>query len=106
MMNTPNLNINPFGDTEVDYPARVVMKAITYSRERRSAFPTYTEEDQKSAIMGVLVSLGLGATNWKKKDSKAGKYVSHSFTVAIKSGAQLEKLYVMLNDLDVVKMLL
>jgi len=94
----------PFGDTEVNYPTRVAMKAITYSRELRSAFPT--EEDQKSAITGVLDSLGLEAYDWKKKNSKGGKYVSHSFTVTITSADQLEKLYVMLNDLDVVKMLL
>ena len=98
MMNTPSLNNNPFGNTEVDYPARVVMKAITHSK--------YSEDDQRTAIRAVLVSLGLGATNWKKKNSKAGKYVSHSFTVAITSGTQLKKLYTMLNDLDVVKMLL
>lgn len=94
-MNRPN---SPFGDTEVDYPARVVMKAITHS--------TYSEEDQRTAIAAVLVSLGLGATDWKKKKSKEGKYVSHSFTVAITSSAQLEKLYGMLNNLNVVKMLL
>jgi len=97
-MNRPYGESSPFGDTEVNYPARVVMKAITHS--------TYSEEDQKTAITAVLVSLGLGASDWKKKESKAGKYVSHSFTVAITSGAQLEKLYTMLNDLDVVKMLL
>lgn len=94
-MNRPN---NPFGDTKVDYPARVAMKAITHN--------TYTIRDQKSAITGVLVSLGLKAFDWKKKESNAGKYVSHSFTVKITSGTQLEKLYILLNDLDVVKMLL
>jgi len=25
-MNGPNINNNPFGDTKVDYPARVAMK--------------------------------------------------------------------------------
>ncbi len=97
-MNTPNFENNPFGDTEVDYPARVVMKAITHN--------TYTIKEQKSAITGVLDSLGLKAFDWKKKESNAGKYVSHSFTVKIARGDQLEKLYILLNDLDVVKMLL
>ncbi len=88
----------PFGDIEVNYPARVVMKAITHS--------TYPEENQRAAIKAVLASMGLGTSDWKKKTSNAGKYVSHSFTVAITSSAQLEKLYNMLNNLDVVKMLL
>ncbi|MCK5200276.1 MAG: DUF493 domain-containing protein [Spirochaetales bacterium] len=94
----PNIDNNPFGDTKVDYPARVAMKVITHS--------TYTIKDQKSAITGVLDSLGLKTFDWKKKESNAGKYVSHSFTVKITRGDQLEKLYILLNDLDVVKMLL
>ena len=105
-MNRPNSENNPFGGADVDYPARVAMKVITYNREHRSAFPTYTEEEQISAVTGVLDSLGLEDSDWKKKESKAGKYVSHSFAVTITSGDQLEKLYVMLNALDVVKMLL
>ncbi len=97
-MNHPDVETNPFGDTEVDYPARVAMKARTYS--------TYTEDEQKSAIRGVLDSLGLEASDWKKKNSNEGKYVSHSFAATITSSAQLEKLYSMLKDLDEVKMLL
>ena len=88
----------PFGDTEVDYPAKVVMKAITYS--------TFSEHEQLSAITVVLKEMNLHASDWKKKESNAGKYVSHSFTVTITSADQLEKLYIMLNDLDAVKMLL
>ncbi len=102
-MNHPSIDNNPFGDTEVEYPARVVMKVITFSRGRRSATPT---DDNKSAIKGVLEILQLNASDWKKKNSNAGKYVSYSFVVTIKDADQLEKLYTMLNDLDVVKMLL
>ena len=102
-MNGPNINNNPFGDTKVDYPARVAMKAITFSRGRRSAPPI---DDNKSAIISVLDKLQLEAFDWKKKNSNAGKYVSYSFSVTILDADQLEKLYVMLNDLDVVKMLL
>ncbi len=74
------------------------MKAITFN--------TYTEEEHKVAIEGVLKLLDLKSNDWKKKNSNAGKYVSYSFAVTIKDADQLEKLYVMLNDLDVVKMLL
>lgn len=97
-MNLPNSESNPFGDVLVDYPARVVMKAITYS--------TYTVGDQQSAITGVLDSLELKSFDWKQKNSKAGKYISHSFTVTITNSDQLKNVYVMLNNLDVVKMLL
>ena len=97
-MKFPNVNSNPFGDTEVDYPARVAMKAITFS--------TFTEEEHKDAINGVLKILMLKASDWKKKNSNAGKYVSYSFIVKIVNADQLEKLYIMLNNLDVVKMLL
>ncbi len=102
-MNAPNMSSNPFGDTEVEYPVRVAMKAITFSRGRRSATPT---DNNKSAIEGVLEILQLEASDWKKKNSNAGKYVSYSFAVKILNADQLEKLYAMLNDLDVVKMLL
>ncbi|MDA3941106.1 MAG: DUF493 domain-containing protein [Spirochaetia bacterium] len=97
-MNRPNLNNNPFGDTEVDYPVRVAMKVITYSN--------FTEEEHKTAIIGVLDILQLLSSDWKKKNSSAGKYVSYSFSVTVQFAEQLEKLYKMLNDLDVVKMLL
>lgn len=97
-MNTPNFQNNPFGDTEVDYPARVVMKAITFSN--------FSEEEHKNAITDVLNLLKLKASEWKKKSSNAGKYVSYSFTVTITNNEQLKKLYTMLNDLEVVKMLL
>ena len=65
-MNRPNSENNPFGGADVDYPARVAMKVITYNREHRSAFPTYTEEEQISAVTGVLDSLGLEDSDWKK----------------------------------------
>jgi putative lipoic acid-binding regulatory protein len=89
---------NPFGDAEVKYPARVAMKAIT--------FGTFTEEEHKNAINGVLEILHMDSSDWKKKNSNAGKYVSYSFTVVIINADQLEVLYTMLNDLDLVKMLL
>ena len=89
---------NPFGNTELDYPTWVVMKAITFS--------TFTEEEHKAAIIGVLDELILEASDWKKKNSKAGKYVSYSFNVEILDKIQLEKMYTMLNDLEVIKMLL
>ena len=99
-MNHPNA---PFGDTKVNYPARVAMKAITFSRGSRSAPPT---DDNKSAIEGVLEILKLEASDWKMKNSNAGKYISYSFAVTILDADQLTKLYTILNDLDVVKMLL
>ncbi|MCK5673776.1 MAG: DUF493 domain-containing protein [Spirochaetales bacterium] len=94
----PKINNNPFGDTELNYPARVAMKAITFN--------TYTEKEHKDAIKDVLKVLDLKSSDWKKKNSNAGKYVSYSFAVKILNADQLEKLYAMLNDLDVVKMLL
>lgn len=97
-MISPGINNNPFGDTELKYPVRVAMKAITYS--------TYTEEEHKVAIEGVLKLLDLNSFDWKKKNSNAGKYISYSFAVTILNADQLENLYKMLNDLDVVKMLL
>lgn len=97
-MNYPETKDNPFGNTEVNYPARVAMKAITFSN--------YTEEEHKIAIKKVLATLQLISSEWKKKKSKAGKYVSYSFTVEIPDKIKLEKMYSMLNDLDVVKMLL
>ncbi len=102
-MNVPNISSNPFGDTEVDYPVKVAMKVITFSRGRRSAPST---DDNKSAIEGVLEILQLKAVDWKKKNSNAEKYVSYSFAVTILYAEQLELLYKMLNDLDVVKILL
>jgi len=97
-MNRPNVKDSPFGDTEVNYPARVAMKAITLSK--------YTEEEHKTAIKKVLATLQLTSSEWKKKKSNAGKYVSYSFTVTILNAEHLTKLYTMLNDLDVVKMVL
>ncbi len=89
---------NPFGNTKLNYPSRVVMKAITFSN--------FTEEEHKDAINGVLDTLILKASDWKKKNSNAGKYVSYSFSVEILNKIQLERMYTMLNDLEVVKMLL
>ncbi len=97
-MNYPKIKDNPFGNTEVDYPARVAMKAITFSN--------FSEEEHKAAIEGILATLQLTSSNWKKKNSNAGKYVSYSFAVTIQFAEQLELLYIKLNDLDVVKMLL
>ncbi len=97
-MNRPNVKDNPFGDTEVDYPARVAMKAITFSG--------FTEKEHKDAISDVLEILLLEASDWKMKNSNAGKYISYSFAVTVLNADQLTKLYTMLNDLDVVKMLL
>ena len=102
-MNRPNGGTNPFGDTEVEYPARVAMKAITFSSRSSSASPT---DYNKSAIISVLDNLKLEASDWKRKNSNAGKYISYSFAVTILNADQLTKLYTMLNDLDVVKMLL
>lgn len=89
---------NPFGDTKVEYPARVAMKVITYS--------SYSEEERESAITGVLELLELEVSNKKAKESNGGTYISHSFTTTIHSTAQLEKLYAKLRELEVVKMLL
>lgn len=103
-MEALNLNNNPFGEVKVNYPKRVAMKAITFSRELRTEFST--EQDTKLTIIESLDLLNLKASDWKKKNSNAGKYVSYSFTVTILSADQLEKLYILLNGLDVVKMLL
>lgn len=103
-MNEPILNKNLFGDTEVDYPARVAMKAITFRKE--SGSEVSTEDYNKEAIITVLDTLRLKSFNWKKKNSNAGKYVSYSFSVTIEDADQLKKMYSMLNELDVVKMLL
>ena len=97
-MNRPNMKDNPFGDTEVNYPARVAMKAITFS--------SFSEKEHKDAIEGVLKELQLKPSDWNKKNSNAGKYVSYSFAVTIQFAEQLELLYKKLNELDVVKMLL
>ena len=97
-MNYPNVKDNPFGDTELYYPARVAMKAITFS--------TFTEKEHKASINGVLDTLILKASDWKIKNSNEGKYVSYSFNVEILDKIQLERMYTMLNDLDEVKMLL
>jgi len=97
-MNRPNGETNPFGDTEVEYPARVAMKVITFS--------SFTEKEHKDAINSVLKILNLEASDWKIKNSNAGKYISYSFAVTILYAEQLESLYKMLNELDVVKMLL
>jgi putative lipoic acid-binding regulatory protein len=97
-MEISSLNNKPFGNTEVDYPARVAMKVITYS--------SFSEKEHKAAIEVVLNTLHLKSYSWKKKTSNAGKYISYSFSVTIVNDEQLKKLYTMLNDLDVVKMLL
>ena len=88
----------PFGNTELNYPAWVAMKAITFS--------TFTGKEHMAAIKAVLDKLILEASDWKKKNSNAGKYVSYSFNVEILNKIQLERMYTMLNDLEVVKMLL
>lgn len=80
------------------YPARVAMKAITFS--------SFSEKKHKAAIEGVLKELQLKSSDWKKKNSNAGKYVSYSFAVTISHAEQLKLLYKKLNELDVVKMLL
>ncbi len=89
---------SPFGDQKVNYPAKVAMKVIAYSR--------YSDEERESAIEGVLKELNLTGGDKKRKISNGGVYVSHSFTTVIASTEQLETLYSKLRELELVKMLL